>query len=121
VLRGARGADEGAPTPPPPRTRQALLVLPKTLAVNAAKDATELVAKLRAFHHTAQVGLPRWGRRAARERSRGVRCALRLKAATPYRRSLPPKKTSNPMPQDPSARNPPTLSDPKPHQPNPQP
>lgn len=36
---------------------QALLVLPKTLAVNAAKDATELVAKLRAFHHTAQVGL----------------------------------------------------------------
>lgn len=34
---------------------EALLVLPKTLAVNAAKDATELVAKLRAFHHTAQV------------------------------------------------------------------
>ena len=33
---------------------QALLVIPKTLAVNAAKDATELVAKLRAFHHTAQ-------------------------------------------------------------------
>ncbi|WIA23727.1 hypothetical protein OEZ86_010546 [Tetradesmus obliquus] len=32
----------------------ALLVIPKTLAVNAAKDATELVAKLRAFHHTAQ-------------------------------------------------------------------
>ncbi|KIY93534.1 T-complex protein 1 subunit alpha [Monoraphidium neglectum] len=32
----------------------ALLVLPKTLAVNAAKDATELVAKLRAFHHSAQ-------------------------------------------------------------------
>ncbi|KAF8066422.1 CCT1 [Scenedesmus sp. PABB004] len=32
----------------------ALLVLPKTLAVNAAKDATELVAKLRAFHHAAQ-------------------------------------------------------------------
>ena len=32
----------------------ALLVLPKTLAVNAAKDATELVAKLRAYHHTAQ-------------------------------------------------------------------
>jgi hypothetical protein len=24
------------------------------LAVNAAKDATELVAKLRAYHHTAQ-------------------------------------------------------------------
>ncbi|KAI8474760.1 MAG: chaperonin complex component [Monoraphidium minutum] len=33
---------------------EALLVLPKTLAVNAAKDATELVAKLRAFHHSAQ-------------------------------------------------------------------
>src|SRR5204862_49872 len=29
---------------------QALLVIPKTLAVNAAKDATELVAKLRALH-----------------------------------------------------------------------
>jgi T-complex protein 1 subunit alpha len=29
-------------------------VLPKTLAVNAAQDATELVAKLRAFHHAAQ-------------------------------------------------------------------
>ena len=33
----------------------ALLVIPKTLAVNAAKDATELVAKLRAYHFTAQV------------------------------------------------------------------
>eukprot|EP00891_Asterochloris_glomerata_P000845 jgi/Astpho2/845/Aster-00693 len=32
----------------------ALLVIPKTLAVNAAKDATELVAKLRATHYTAQ-------------------------------------------------------------------
>jgi len=32
----------------------ALLVIPKILAVNAAKDATELVAKLRAYHHTAQ-------------------------------------------------------------------
>lgn len=29
-------------------------VIPKTLAVNAAKDATELVAKLRAYHHKAQ-------------------------------------------------------------------
>lgn len=29
---------------------QALLVIPKTLAVNAAKDATDLVAKLRAIH-----------------------------------------------------------------------
>ncbi|CAN6997439.1 unnamed protein product [Brassica oleracea var. botrytis] len=33
---------------------EALLVIPKVLAVNAAKDATELVAKLRAYHHTAQ-------------------------------------------------------------------
>ena len=32
----------------------ALLVIPKTLAVNAAKDATELVAKLRAYHYSAQ-------------------------------------------------------------------
>ena len=33
---------------------KALLVIPKTLAVNAAQDATDLVAKLRAFHHKAQ-------------------------------------------------------------------
>jgi T-complex protein 1 subunit alpha len=33
---------------------QALLVIPKTLAVNAAKDATELVAKLRTYHNHAQ-------------------------------------------------------------------
>jgi T-complex protein 1 subunit alpha len=32
----------------------ALLVIPKTLAVNAAKDAIELVAKLRAYHHAAR-------------------------------------------------------------------
>ncbi|RUS22932.1 T-complex protein 1 subunit alpha [Endogone sp. FLAS-F59071] len=32
----------------------ALLVIPKTLAVNAAKDSTELVSKLRAFHNAAQ-------------------------------------------------------------------
>ncbi|CAJ0585603.1 unnamed protein product, partial [Mesorhabditis spiculigera] len=32
----------------------ALLVIPKTLAQNAARDATELVAKLRAFHNSAQ-------------------------------------------------------------------
>jgi len=32
----------------------ALLSIPKTLAVNAAKDSTDLVAKLRAFHHAAQ-------------------------------------------------------------------
>eukprot|EP00611_Tribonema_gayanum_P002369 TRINITY_DN1173_c0_g1_i1.p1 TRINITY_DN1173_c0_g1~~TRINITY_DN1173_c0_g1_i1.p1 ORF type:complete len:561 (+),score=239.33 TRINITY_DN1173_c0_g1_i1:255-1937(+) len=34
---------------------EALLVIPKTLAVNAAQDATELVAKLRAFHNTSQL------------------------------------------------------------------
>ncbi|KAJ9554037.1 hypothetical protein OSB04_018082 [Centaurea solstitialis] len=33
---------------------EALLIIPKVLAVNAAKDATDLVAKLRAYHHTAQ-------------------------------------------------------------------
>ena len=32
----------------------ALLVIPKVLSVNAAKDSTELVAKLRAYHHAAQ-------------------------------------------------------------------
>jgi T-complex protein 1 subunit alpha len=32
----------------------ALLVIPKTLAVNAAKDATNLVAKLRSYHNVAQ-------------------------------------------------------------------
>ncbi len=37
--------------------RLAVQVIPKTLAVNAAKDATELVAKLRAYHYTAQVRL----------------------------------------------------------------
>ena len=31
----------------------ALLVIPKTLAVNAAKDSTELVSKLRAYHNEA--------------------------------------------------------------------
>lgn len=31
-----------------------LLVIPKTLASNAAKDATQLVAKLRAFHNRSQ-------------------------------------------------------------------
>ncbi len=32
-----------------------LLVIPKTLAVNAAKDSVELVAKLRAYHNTSQM------------------------------------------------------------------
>jgi len=34
---------------------QALLVIPRTLSVNAAQDAIELVAKLRADHHAAQL------------------------------------------------------------------
>lgn len=33
----------------------ALLVIPKTLAVNAAKDAPELISQLRAFHNTSQM------------------------------------------------------------------
>ena len=33
---------------------EALLVIPKTLAMNAAKDATDLLAKMRVFHHAAQ-------------------------------------------------------------------
>lgn len=33
---------------------RALLVIPKTLAVNGAHDATDLVAKLRAYHNAAQ-------------------------------------------------------------------
>lgn len=34
---------------------RALLAIPKTLAVNAAKDASDLVAKLRAYHNKAQI------------------------------------------------------------------
>ncbi|XP_023945984.1 T-complex protein 1 subunit alpha [Bicyclus anynana] len=33
---------------------QSLLVIPKTLSVNAARDATDLVAKLRAYHNSSQ-------------------------------------------------------------------
>ncbi|CAG8458513.1 15737_t:CDS:2, partial [Acaulospora morrowiae] len=36
----------------------ALLVIPKTLAVNAAKDSTDLVAKLRSYHNAAQNAPP---------------------------------------------------------------
>ena len=32
-----------------------LLVIPKCLAVNAAKDSTDLVAKLRAYHNNSQL------------------------------------------------------------------
>lgn len=34
---------------------EALLIIPRTLTVNAAHDATELVAQLKAHHHTSQV------------------------------------------------------------------
>jgi len=33
---------------------KSLLIIPKTLAVNAAKDAADLVAKLRAYHNSSQ-------------------------------------------------------------------
>lgn len=33
---------------------KSLLIIPKQLAVNAAQDSTDLVAKLRAFHNTSQ-------------------------------------------------------------------
>lgn len=36
-----------------------LLVIPKTLTVNAALDATELVSKLRAFHNASQTDVKR--------------------------------------------------------------
>ncbi|XP_077989708.1 T-complex protein 1 subunit alpha-like [Glandiceps talaboti] len=36
-----------------------LLIIPKILAVNAAQDSTELVAKLRAYHNTSQINADR--------------------------------------------------------------
>jgi T-complex protein 1 subunit alpha len=36
---------------------QALLTIPKTLAVNGAHDASELTAQLRAYHNAAQTDL----------------------------------------------------------------
>jgi T-complex protein 1 subunit alpha len=33
---------------------EALLIIPRTLSVNAAQDATELVARLKAYHHASQ-------------------------------------------------------------------
>ncbi|CAM9016554.1 unnamed protein product [Wickerhamomyces anomalus] len=36
----------------------ALLVIPKTLAANAAKDSSELIAKLRSYHSASQSALP---------------------------------------------------------------
>lgn len=37
---------------------EALQIIPKTLAMNAAKDATDLIAKLRVFHNAAQRAPP---------------------------------------------------------------
>lgn len=37
---------------------EALLIIPKTLAMNAAKDATDLIAKLRVFHNASQKAGP---------------------------------------------------------------
>jgi T-complex protein 1 subunit alpha len=37
---------------------EALLVIPKTLSMNAAKDATDLISKLRVFHNHAQKAAP---------------------------------------------------------------
>jgi len=37
---------------------EALLVIPKTLALNAAKDATDLVSRMRAFHNHGQKAKP---------------------------------------------------------------
>ena len=37
---------------------EALLIIPKTLAMNAAKDATDLIAKMRVFHNAAQKADP---------------------------------------------------------------
>ncbi len=36
----------------------ALLVIPKTLAVNAAKDSSELITKLRSYHAASQLAQP---------------------------------------------------------------
>merc|ERR1711957_164870 len=37
---------------------EALLIIPKTLSMNAAKDATDLISKLRVFHNAAQKAAP---------------------------------------------------------------
>lgn len=36
----------------------ALLVIPKTLAINAAKDSSDLISKLRTYHSSSQTALP---------------------------------------------------------------
>lgn len=39
-----------------------LLVIPRCLAVNAAKDSTDLVAKLRAYHNNSQMKPEQYGK-----------------------------------------------------------
>ncbi len=39
-----------------------LLVIPKCLAVNAAKDSTDLVARLRAYHNNSQLKPEQYGK-----------------------------------------------------------
>ncbi|KAK1870396.1 hypothetical protein I4F81_012857 [Pyropia yezoensis] len=54
---------------------EALLVIPKTLAVNAALDATELIARLRAVHNVAQTREGKAGlAHAGLDLTRGVVC-----------------------------------------------
>jgi chaperonin GroEL (HSP60 family) len=52
---------------------QALLVIPKTLAVNAALDATEVVSQLCVFHNTAQKVVRFWMGRDVMQRGGGRR------------------------------------------------
>jgi len=40
---------------------KSLLVIPKTLAINAAQDASDLVAKLRAYHNSSQTNIEHAG------------------------------------------------------------
>lgn len=40
----------------------ALLVIPKCLAVNAAKDSTDLVSKLRSYHNSSQLKADQHGK-----------------------------------------------------------
>jgi len=40
---------------------KSLLVIPKTLAINAAQDASDLVAKLRAYHNSSQTNIENAG------------------------------------------------------------
>ena len=61
---------------------EALLVIPKTLACNAAQDATELVAMLRAHHNTAQF-------KPGKERRARARSGSGMKLSPPPRSPSP--------------------------------